>query len=63
MPAAEVCRRHGLNPAAFYKFKAKYGGMNVSDIVWPSACPRTTQTPLSGILADHGFDARDCRLT
>jgi hypothetical protein len=36
MPAAEVCRRHGLSPAAFYKFKAKYGSMNVSDIVWPS---------------------------
>jgi putative transposase len=26
-----VCRRHGLSPASFYKFKAKYGGMNVSD--------------------------------
>ena len=31
MPTADVCRRHGLNPASFYKFKAKYGGMNVSD--------------------------------
>ena len=30
-PTAEVCRRHGLRPASFYKFKAKYGGMNVSD--------------------------------
>ena len=28
MPTAEVCRRHGLSPASFYKFKAKYGGMN-----------------------------------
>jgi putative transposase len=27
MPTAEVCRRHGLSPASFYKFKAKYGGM------------------------------------
>jgi len=25
MPTAEVCRRHGLSPASFYKFKAKYG--------------------------------------
>ncbi len=24
MPTAEVCRRHGLIPASFYKFKAKY---------------------------------------
>ena len=31
MPPAEVRRRHGLSPASFYKFKAKYGGMNVSD--------------------------------
>ena len=28
---AEVCRRHGLSPATFYKLKAKYGGMDVSD--------------------------------
>jgi putative transposase len=30
MPTVEVCRRHGLSPATFYKFKAKLGGMNVS---------------------------------
>ena len=31
MPTAEVCRKHGLSPNTFYKFKSKYGGMNVSD--------------------------------
>lgn len=31
MPTAEVRRSHGLSSASFYKFKAKYGGMNVSD--------------------------------
>ena len=31
MPTAEVCRRHGLSPATFYKLKSKYGGMEVSD--------------------------------
>ncbi len=31
MPTVNVCRRHGLSPATFYKFKAKFGGMNVSD--------------------------------
>ena len=31
MPTAEVCRRHGLSPASFYKFKAKYEGLNVSN--------------------------------
>ena len=31
MPTAEVCRRHGLSPATFYKLKARYGGMDLSD--------------------------------
>ena len=31
MAMAEVCRRHGLSPVTFDKFKAKYGGMDVSD--------------------------------
>ena len=31
MATAEVCRRHGLSPATFYKLRAKYGGMDVSD--------------------------------
>ncbi len=28
---ADVCRKHGLSEATFYKYKAKYGGMDVSD--------------------------------
>ena len=32
-PTAEVCRKHGLSPNTFYKFKSRYGGMNVSDAV------------------------------
>ena len=31
VPTAEICRTHGLSPATFYKFKSKYGGMDVSD--------------------------------
>ena len=31
MATAEVCRKHGLSPASFYKLKAKYGGMELSD--------------------------------
>ena len=33
MPTAEVCRKHGLSPNSFCKFKSRYGGMNVSDAV------------------------------
>ena len=28
---ADVCRRHGVSTATFYKWKAKYGGLEVSD--------------------------------
>jgi len=30
-PTAEVCRRHGIGESTFYKWKSKYGGMEVSD--------------------------------
>jgi putative transposase len=26
-----VCRKHGISEATFYKWKAKFGGMEVSD--------------------------------
>ena len=31
MATAEVCRRHGISPATFYKWKSKYGGLEVSE--------------------------------
>ena len=27
----EVCRRHGISSATFYKWKSKYGGLEISD--------------------------------
>lgn len=30
-PTADVCRKHGISAGTFYKWKAKYGGMDVSD--------------------------------
>jgi len=29
--SAEVCRKHGISEASFYKWKSKYGGMEVSE--------------------------------
>ncbi|NMN06415.1 hypothetical protein FHT17_004060 [Novosphingobium sp. SG916] len=29
LPTVEVCRKHGLSTATFYKLKAKYGGLEV----------------------------------
>jgi len=28
----DVCRQHGISPSTFYRWKAKYGGMEASDI-------------------------------
>jgi putative transposase len=30
-PTAELCRRHGISPATFYNWKARFGGMGASD--------------------------------
>jgi putative transposase len=31
MPTAEVCRKHWISDATFYKWKARYGGLEVSE--------------------------------
>ena len=30
IPVAELCRKHGMSDASFYKWRAKYGGMDTS---------------------------------
>jgi len=29
-PVSELCREHGMSSASFYKWRAKYGGMDTS---------------------------------
>ena len=31
LSADELCRKHGISDATFYKWRSKYGGMDVSD--------------------------------
>ena len=31
LPVVELCRQHGFSAASYYKWKAKFGGMEVSD--------------------------------
>ena len=31
MTTADVCRKHGISPATFYQWRAKFGGLEVSD--------------------------------
>jgi len=30
IPVSELCRKHGMSDASFYKWRAKYGGMDAS---------------------------------
>ena len=31
VPTDELCRRHGISQQTFYRWKAKYGGLDVGD--------------------------------
>jgi putative transposase len=52
---AEVCRRHGVSSATFYKWKAKYGGMDVSEARRLKAL-EDENTKLKRMLADTMLD-------
>jgi putative transposase len=32
IPVPELCRRHGMSDASFCKWRAKYGGMDISNM-------------------------------
>ncbi len=55
MPTAEVCRRHGLSPSTFYKLKAKYGGLDVSEADRLKSL-EDVNAKLKGLLADTMLD-------
>ena len=55
MATAEVCRKHGISPASFYKWKAKFGGMDVSDARKLKTL-ETENARLKRLLADSMLD-------
>ena len=47
--AADLCRKHGISDAAFYKRRSEYGGMEVSDAKNLKALEaKNTTTTVSG---------------
>ncbi len=32
VPARELCRKHGISEQTFYRWKSKYGGIDVSEV-------------------------------
>ena len=55
MSTGEVCRKHGLSQGTFYKYKSKYGGMEVSDVAKLRAM-EDENARLKRLLADTMLD-------
>ena len=59
LPVAEICRRHGISDATFYTWRAKYGGLEVSDAKRLKALEEENRK-LKKLLAEQMLDARRC---
>ncbi|ARU01756.1 transposase [Yoonia vestfoldensis] len=53
--AKELCRKHGVSDATFYKWRAKFGGMEVSDAKKLKAL-EAEHTKLKKLLAEQMMD-------
>jgi putative transposase len=54
-PVSELCRKHGVSDASIYKWKAKYGGMDVSEAKRLKTL-EDENTKLKRLLADAMLD-------
>jgi len=52
---AELCRRHGMSDATFYKWKSRYGGLEVSEAKRLRVL-KEENTKLKRLLADAMLD-------
>ena len=57
MKTAEICRKHGISDATYYKWKAKYAGLEVSDLRKMKALEEEN-SKLKQIVADLSLDNR-----
>ena len=55
MRMTDVCRRHGISSATFYKWKLKYGRLEVSDARWLRQLEQEKER-LKKLLADSMLD-------
>ena len=51
----DLCRKHGVSPATFYKWKSKFGGMEVSDVAKMRALEDENRR-LKRIVADQALN-------
>ena len=54
-PVSELCRKHGVSDASIYKWKAKFGGMDVSEAKRLKSL-EDENTKLKRLLADAMLD-------
>ena len=55
LSAGDLCRKHGISDATFYKWRSKYGGMDVSDARKLKAL-EDENTKLKRLLAESVMD-------
>jgi len=55
LPTKDVCRKAGISSATFYKWKAKYGGLDVSDARKLKVL-EAENNRLKKLLAEHMLD-------
>ena len=55
VPVTDLCRKHGLSSPTFYKWKVKYGGLDVSEARRLKAL-EDENAKLKGMLADAMLD-------
>ena len=60
MAAADVCRKHNISEQTFYRWKSKFGGMQVSEVKRLKELERENEE-MKKIIAEQALDIRMLR--